>query len=366
MFELVFLGTAAAAPSADRGLPALLVTVGPRRFLIDCGEGTQRQLMRAGLGFRGLQHVLLTHAHLDHVMGLAGLIATLALFRVGRTIEIIGSDETIAFVRRYLADTIGPESGGAYRLRSVSPELVLMQSGWRLDAFPVAHRETESLGYIFQTATRHPLLAERLDALEVPHGPQRAALAQGRPAVLADGRRIVAGNGSRTADCRRQAAPSSAIRRRSAGLAEPVGGADALVIEATFLERDTALARSRGHLTAAAAGRLACDAGVGQLLLTHISGRYPPEEILAEAASQFQKTRVVADFDRVSIGGRPPPVARGRNRRPSRSIVTIIRGRAGPNTITCPGRGRGPGLPWGCRTAPEFVRAGSAYRCTGP
>ncbi len=306
MFELVFLGTAAAAPSADRGLPALLVTVGPRRFLIDCGEGTQRQLMRAGLGFRGLQHVLLTHAHLDHVMGLAGLIATLALFRVGRTIEIIGSDETIAFVRRYLADTIGPESGGAYRLRSVSPGLVLMQSGWRLDAFPVAHRETESLGYIFQTATRHPLLAERLDALEVPHGPQRAALAQGRPAVLPDGRRISPEmvRGPPVAGAKLAIVGDT---EEIAGLAEAVGGADALVIEATFLERDAALARSRGHLTAAAAGRLACEAAVGQLLLTHISGRYQPEEILAEAASKFQKTRVVADFDRVSVGGRPPP-----------------------------------------------------------
>jgi ribonuclease Z len=88
-----------------------------------------------------------------------------------------------------------------------------------------------------------------------------------------------------------------------------VGGADALVIEATFRARDAALARSRGHLTAAAAGRLACEAGVGQLLLTHISGRYQPEEILAEAASLFPKTRVVADFDRVSVGARSPPAS---------------------------------------------------------
>src|SRR5271166_5123158 len=109
MFELVFLGTAAAVPSAERGLPAALVTSGANRFLVDCGEGTQRQLMRAGLGFRGLGHVLLTHLHLDHVTGLAGLLATLALYRVSGAIEIIGSDETVAFVRRLLADTIGPE-----------------------------------------------------------------------------------------------------------------------------------------------------------------------------------------------------------------------------------------------------------------
>jgi len=107
MFELVFLGTAAAAPSADRGSPALLVGRGPSRFLVDCGEGTQRQLMRAGLGFRGLGHVLLTHAHLDHVGGLAGLAATCELYRLARPLEIIGSGETIDVVGRWLAAAVG-------------------------------------------------------------------------------------------------------------------------------------------------------------------------------------------------------------------------------------------------------------------
>jgi ribonuclease Z len=315
MFELVFLGTAAAVPSADRGLPALLVTAGSQRFLIDCGEGTQRQLIRAGRGFRGLQRVLLTHAHLDHVMGLAGLLATLALFRIGAALEVVGSNETIAFVRRYLAETIGPEGSGAYRRRAISPGPVLRRAGWRLDAFPVAHRGTKSLGFIFQAEPRHPLLAERLDSLGVPHGPERTALARGRPTVLADGRQI-------TPEMVRGAPLAGAKlaivgdTEEIAGLVEPTGGADALVIEATFLERDAALARSRGHLTAAAAGRLAREARVGQLLLTHISGRYQPEEIQAEAASLFRNTRVVADFDRISVAGWPSP-ASSRTRAPS-------------------------------------------------
>jgi ribonuclease Z len=88
-----------------------------------------------------------------------------------------------------------------------------------------------------------------------------------------------------------------------AALVEPVRGADALAIEATFLERDAALAHARGHLTAAMAAALARDAGVGQLLLTHISGRYRPEEIVAEAARLFPRTRVVADFERIAVGG---------------------------------------------------------------
>jgi ribonuclease Z len=310
MFELVFLGTAAAVPSAERGLPALLVTTGPSRFLVDCGEGTQRQLMRAGIGFRGLAHVLLTHAHLDHVLGLAGLLATLALYRVGGTVEIIGSSETVAFVRRYLADTAGAEREGGYRLRSVSPGRVLSRPGWRLDAFPVAHRATESLGYVFQGETRHPLLPERLDALAVPEGPQRSALAHGQPVTLEDGRHIVPEmvHGAPVAGAKLAVIGDT---EEIAPLIEPVYGADALVIEATFLERDAALARSRGHLTAAAAGRLAREAGIRELLLTHISGRYKPEEIAAEAAQFFSSMRVVNDFDRISVrtdGPHPDPL----------------------------------------------------------
>jgi ribonuclease Z len=303
MFDLTFLGTAAAVPSAERGLPALLVSRGPDRFLIDCGEGTQRQLVRAGVGFRGLHHVLLTHAHLDHVLGLAGLLATLALYRVGRTIEIVGSEETVAFVGRYLADTIGPEREGGYRLRAISPGPVLVRQGWRLDAFAVAHRGTESLGYRFLDEARRALISESLDALGVPAGPERTLLAQGRSVVLADGRRIL------PEMVHGPPVPGAALAivgdtEETAGLVEPVRRADALVIEATFLERDAALARSRGHLTAAAAGSLARDADIGELLLTHISGRYRPEEILAEAARHFAKARVVADFDRISVSAR--------------------------------------------------------------
>jgi ribonuclease Z len=308
VFDLVFLGTAAAVPSAERGLPALLVARGSSRFLIDCGEGTQRQLMRAGVGFRGVAHVLLTHAHLDHVLGLAGLLATFALFRVDGTIEIIGSDETLTFVRRYLADTIGPERESSYRLRAISPGPVLVREGWRLDAFAVAHRGTASLGYRFQDELRHPLISERLDALGVPAGPERALLAQGRSVVLADGRHI-------EPEMVRGASAVGTVlavvgdTEEIAGLIEPVRGADALVIEATFLERDATLARARGHLTAAAAARLARDAEVHELLLTHVSGRYSPEEILKEAARHFPNVRVVSDFDRTSIRARDEAVS---------------------------------------------------------
>jgi ribonuclease Z len=303
MFELTFLGTAAAVPSAERGLSAMLVAKGPNRFLIDCGEGTQRQLMRAQLGFRGLGHVLLTHLHLDHVAGLAGLLATRQLYQLEGAIEILGSRETMAFVRRYLSVMIGSEREAGYRLRAVSPGPVLSRPGWHITTFPVAHRSTQSLGYLFEEEVRRALLAERLDAVGVPPGPERTALAGGNPVVLADGRRIAPEMVQGPSVIGAKLAIVGDVEEVES-LVEPVRRADALVIEATFLERDAAVAKSRGHLTAMAAARLASDAQVGELLLTHISGRYKPEEILAEAAALFPRVRVAADFDRVSVTAR--------------------------------------------------------------
>lgn len=303
MFELTFLGTAAAVPSAERGLSAMLVAKGPNRFLIDCGEGTQRQLMRAQLGFRGLGHVLLTHLHLDHVAGLAGLIATRQLYQLEGAIEIVGSRETVAFADRYLSVTIGSEREAGYRLRAVSPGPVLTRVGWQITAFPVSHRGTESLGYLFEEEARRVLLADRLDALGVPAGPERAALASGNPVVLADGRRIAPEMVQGPSVTGAKLAIVGDVEEVES-LVEPVRRAGVLVIEATFLERDAALARSRGHLTATAAAQLAREAEIGELLLTHISGRYTAEEILAEAAGVFPRVRIAADFDRISVTAR--------------------------------------------------------------
>jgi ribonuclease Z len=300
MFDLVFLGTSAAVPSAERGSPALYVSRGPDRLLLDCGEGTQRQLMRARLGFRGLRHVLLTHAHLDHIAGLAGLVATRALYGIEEAIDIVGSAETVDYVGHYLALTVGRERAAGYRLRAVEPGPVQEWPGWRLDAFAVQHRGTQSLGYRFEEEARAPLLPDQLMALGVPDGPLRRDLALGRPVTLADGRLI-------TPEMVR-GPPIAGARlivvgdvEDAAPLTPQVANADALVIEATYLDRDAALAHSHGHLTAAAAARLARDAGIGELLLTHISGRYRPGEILAEAAASFPATRVVSDLDRIAV-----------------------------------------------------------------
>jgi ribonuclease Z len=304
MFELIFLGTAATMPSAERGLQALLVAAGSDRFLVDCGEGTQRQLLRAGAGFRRLGHVLLTHAHLDHVLGVPGLISTLALLDRCDEITIDGSPQTIARVQRLLASLWGEARAPLpLRLAPLAPGPVAAARDYRVSCFAVRHGTTESLGYRFDTLPRRHLRAELLAAHGVPAGPLRARLAAGEAIDLPDGRRVT----PEIVEGQRQPGASLAIvgdTEEVETLVDAVRGVDALVIEATFLEADAALAIERNHLTAAAAGRLAAAAGVGALYLQHISGRYQAAQVAAEAARFFPNVRVMNDFDRVQVTAR--------------------------------------------------------------
>ncbi len=304
MFELTFLGTAATMPSAERGLQALLVAADSDRYLVDCGEGTQRQMLRAGSGFRRLRHVLLTHAHLDHVLGLAGLISTLRLLDLRDELTICGSGQTVAFVRRLLASLWGEGRAPVpLRLVPLEPGPVLDRRDYRIACFPVRHSITDSLGYRFDTLPRRHLRAELLAAYGIPAGPLRARLAAGEAIHLPDGRHVT----PEMVEGPLQPGASLAIvgdTEEVETLADLVRGVDALVIEATFLERDVVLARERNHLTAAAAGRLAAAAGVGALYLQHISGRYDAAEVAAEAARFFPNVRVMSDFDRVQVTAR--------------------------------------------------------------
>jgi ribonuclease Z len=301
MFELTFLGTAASTPSAERGLAALLVGCGGERVLVDCGEGTQRQILKSGLGFRRLDRVLLTHAHLDHVLGLPGLVSTLGLLRAGDALSIGGSGRTLRFVAGLLA-AVWPNGRApvALELAPLEPGAVIEAAGFRIRCFAVRHRDTDSLGFRFETPPRRHLNADRLAALGVPDGPVRGLLARGETVVLPDGRRIAGEDVLGPPE----AGASLAVvgdAEEVESLVDPVRGADALVIEATFLDADAALARARNHLTAGDAGRLAAAAGVGMLYLTLLSGRYDGAAVLAEARQHFPSVRTVADFETARV-----------------------------------------------------------------
>jgi ribonuclease Z len=185
MFALTFLGTSASVPSAERNHPALLVEAGSKRILIDCGEGTQRQLLRSGAGFRRLDRILLTHGHFDHVLGIPGLFSTLQLRQTTDVMTIHGGPGTLDVVVRMLAGLWG--KGRA----PVPVEFVPLTEGqvidagdFTIDCFSVRHRGTDSFGFSFQSPARRHLRPDRLATFDVPDGPVRRELAEGRPVVI--------------------------------------------------------------------------------------------------------------------------------------------------------------------------------------
>lgn len=300
MFALTFLGTSASVPSVERNHPALLVEAAGKRILVDCGEGTQRQLLRSGAGFRRLDRILLTHAHLDHVLGIPGLFSTLGLRQTSDTMTVHGGQGTLDLVISMLAGLWGAGRAPiAVTFAPLTEGQVLDAGDFTIDCFPVRHRDTDSFGFVFRSPARRHLLSERLASLGVPDGPMRGELAAGRPIAVA----------GRTIDPEDVLGlPSGGSKlvvigdtETTEGLSSYAADADLLVIEATFLDRDASTARNYGHLTARDAAAFAAANNVGQLILAHQSGRYEDDEVLAEAAAIFPNTRIAADFDRIVV-----------------------------------------------------------------
>jgi ribonuclease Z len=250
MFDLTFLGTSASVPSADRNHPGLLVDAGGQRIMVDCGEGTQRQLLRSGAGFRRLDRLLLTHGHFDHVLGIPGLFSTLRLRQSIDVMTIHGSPGTLDAVVRMLAGLWGDGRAPIpLQLVPLAEGRILDAGEFTVDCFRVHHRDTESFAFSFENQVRRHLLPDRLSALGVPDGPVRKDLAEGRPVVLADGRTIDSEDVLGPPGERKKLVVVGDTETTD-GLAEHVRDADLMMIEATFLERDAAMALDYGHLTA--------------------------------------------------------------------------------------------------------------------
>jgi ribonuclease Z len=290
--SLFFAGTAGSVPTARRGLPALLLRAGGDRILFDCGEGTQQQLLRS-IGLPELDVVFITHYHLDHWLGIIGILKTFDLRGRERPLTVYGPPGLKA-----LLNAMRPAWGRVtypLSLEELDPHEEVAFNGYVVAPFPVEHR-VRAYGYSFAEDDRPGRFdAETATRLGVSPGPDFGRLQAGETVngvtpdqVLGEprrGRRIVYTGD--TAPC--QATEVFAHE------------ADLLVHEATFLDDELARARETGHSTARQAAEVASAAGVKLLALTHLSTRYFPRDVRDEARAVFPDTLVPRDFDTIEV-----------------------------------------------------------------
>ncbi|WP_411105439.1 ribonuclease Z [Streptomyces sp. cmx-4-9] len=286
--EFVVLGTASQVPTRHRNHNGYLLRWDGEGILFDPGEGTQRQMLRAGVAAHDINRICITHFHGDHSLGLAGVIQRINLDRVPHPVTAHYPASGQKFFDRLRHATAYRETV-ALREEPVAGDGPLVQGDpYTLEARLLSH-PVESFGYRLTEPDGRRMLPELL-AQHGIKGPDVAALL--REGVL---RGVTLDEVSEVRRGQRFAFVMDT--RLCPGVDALAEGCDLLVIESTFLDEDEQLARDHGHLTAGQAGRVARDAGVRHLVLTHFSQRYPdPAQFARQArAAGFEGGLTVAE-----------------------------------------------------------------------
>src|SRR5256714_1020602 len=302
MLPVTFLGTSAARPTVERNVSGIAVHREGETLLVECEEGTQRQMMRSGVSF-ALPEIFFTHFHADHFLGVIGLIRTRGLQgrpeplflygpkgakRVLTTAMQLGVERVpfpVEISEVKAGDTVGGEGGRGKR------------DGYDVCAFPTEHGGGPSLGYVLKEHVRRGRFdVEKARSLEIPEGPLWGKLAKGEEVQLSNGQTV------RPSDLVGPARPGRLVvftgdTRPCAATVDAAQGADLLIHEATFGEQERERARDTGHSTAKEAAQVALAAKVKRLVLSHVSARYSisADELIHEAREVFQNASVAKD-----------------------------------------------------------------------
>lgn len=292
---LRFLGTSAARPTVERNVTSIALVREGETLLFDCGEGTQRQMMRYGVGFT-TGEIFFTHFHTDHLLGLVGLTRTMSLQGRTELLRLYGPSGGLKALRACIGFG-GERLTFPVEIAELDAGSVLDRKDYAIHAIAADHRGASALGYALIEKTRlgrfNPELARELG---IPEGQLWGRLHRGESVTLADGRQV---------DPAMLVGPPRAGRkvvisgdtRPTVALQTAADGADLLVHEATFGDDEAARAIETGHSTAREAATLARDASVRRLLLTHFSARYSrdPGELVIQAQSVFPATVAARD-----------------------------------------------------------------------
>jgi ribonuclease Z len=294
--SVAFLGTGGSVPTARRATASLLLMRGGDRIMFDCGEGTQRQMHRS-LGLVQLDEVYITHLHLDHFLGLPGLLKTYDLQSREVPLTIHGPPgmrQLFEDLRRLIGKT-----RYEVEINELSPGQAVPHDGYEIRAFPVEHRMT-AFGYrLGEVERRGRFDKQAAERLGIPEGPEFGALERGEEVQGADGvvhPEDVIGEPrpGRTVVLTGDTAPCVAT-------AEAAEGAELLIHDGSFAEEEAQRAAETGHSTAGQAAALAREAGVKMLALIHVSSRYNVGQVLDEARAVFEPAIAPRDFDLVEI-----------------------------------------------------------------
>ncbi len=290
-----FLGTSASRPTVERNVSSIAIVREGETLMFDCGEGTQRQMMRYGISF-ALSRIFFTHMHADHMLGVIGLCRTLAL---GGRIEPMhlfgppGSDDLLHRAIRLGTD----KQPFPIEVTEIKPGDAIEHEQYTLATFPVDHAGKSAMGYALVERER----LGRFDpgaarAMGIPEGPMWGALHRGKPVTLPDGRVVTAESLVGPSRPGRRVVLTGDSRPCEATIAA-AGNADLLVHEATFSDEEAPRALETGHSTAREAAEVAAKAGVKRLLLTHVSARYTRDaaELEKEARAVFAETYIARD-----------------------------------------------------------------------
>ncbi len=298
--KVTFLGTSGSMPTPQRGSSSVVVRLGRELLMFDCGEGTQRQMVKSHVGFQRPMRIFISHLHGDHVLGLPGLLQSMSLLRREKPLHIYGPEGLVQFVRAF-SESMGAPIFPTMIYEITEPGVIYDSDEYRIIAVPAVHRLT-AWSYAFIEADRPGrFYPEKAKELGVPRGELWGKLHGGEMVQVEDreikpsmvsgpvrkGRKIVYSGD--TAPCQ--------------DLVDISRGADLLIHESTFLDELADRALEDGHTTALQAALLARDAAVKQLALTHLSSRYPdPSVVLDEAKTVFENVIVAEDFLELELG----------------------------------------------------------------
>ena len=297
-----FLGTAASRPTVERNVASLAIVREGETMLVDCGEGTQRQMMKYGISFN-FSDLLVTHWHADHYLGLMGLCRTLVLQDRTEPMRVWAPKGAERILKKM--DGLGLERlSFNLEVKELSPGDEIKRDGYVIRTFPLDHRGAPSFGYALVEEERRgrfdPDLARELG---IPEGPLWGKVHKGEPITLEDGRviepHVLVGptRAGRTLVVTGDTRPTDAT-------IDAARGADLLVHEATFAEEEAARAVETGHSTAREAATVAAKAGVKKLALTHLSARYTRDtsDLEREARAVFPDTVIARDGMEIAVG----------------------------------------------------------------